>query len=32
MFSMNVRGKIIAEHLSNKENYINCSLDGYDDE
>ncbi len=30
MYIMNVRGKIIAEHLSNKKNYIDCSL-GKDD-
>ncbi len=28
MYSMNVRGKIIAEHLSNMKNYIDYSSDG----
>lgn len=27
---MNVRGKIISEHLSEKKNYIDCNLDGDD--
>ncbi len=27
MYTMNVRGKIIADHLSNKKNYIDYSSD-----